>query len=164
MLSGSTPKCWKKWVLSRMRSRAASLFGTHPASPQVRDRASVRARIAKQFTGVFLDNAQYLVPIPPPTQKDLEKQFNLVVTDALSHGLTSIHDAGFDPKSLEFYKGSAVVLFYVVYLLTPPGSFSDPWFICWPVAHLLILVASLVWQTRTSFPWAPFTNLLNALN
>ncbi|KAI0036858.1 amidohydrolase family-domain-containing protein [Vararia minispora EC-137] len=54
--------------------------------------------------GVLLDNAQYLVPIPPPTQKDLEKQFSLVVDDALSHGLTSIHDAGFDPKSLEFYK------------------------------------------------------------
>jgi len=55
-------------------------------------------------TGVFLDNAQYLVPIPPPTQKDLEKQFKLVVDDALSHGLTSIHDAGFDPISLEFFK------------------------------------------------------------
>jgi predicted amidohydrolase YtcJ len=70
--------------------------------------ASIALRMARlrcQFLGVLLDNAQYLVPIPPPTQKDLEKQFNLVVEDALSHGLTSIHDAGFDPKSLEFYKG-----------------------------------------------------------
>ncbi|TFY79694.1 hypothetical protein EWM64_g4319 [Hericium alpestre] len=55
-------------------------------------------------TGCFLDNAQYLVPIPPPTQKDLEKRFKLVTDDALSFGLTSIHDAGFDPKSLEFFK------------------------------------------------------------
>jgi hypothetical protein len=28
----------------------------------------------------------------------------LVVDHAISHGLTSIHDAGFDPRSLEFFK------------------------------------------------------------
>ncbi|VDC03608.1 unnamed protein product [Peniophora sp. CBMAI 1063] len=55
-------------------------------------------------TGVFMDNAQSLLPVPPPTQRDLEKQFKLVVDDALSHGLTAVHDAGFDPKSLEFFK------------------------------------------------------------
>ncbi|KAN0114100.1 Amidohydrolase family domain containing protein [Russula decolorans] len=55
-------------------------------------------------TGVFLDNAQFLVNVPPPTYKDLEKHFQLVVNDAISHGLTSIHDAGFDPRSLEFFK------------------------------------------------------------
>lgn len=55
--------------------------------------------------GCLIDNAQLLVPVPPPTQADLEKQFRLVVDDALSFGLTSIHDAGFDPKSLEFFKG-----------------------------------------------------------
>lgn len=49
--------------------------------------------------GVFLDNAQNLVPVPPPTHRDLEKQFKLVVDDALTHGLTAVHDAGFDPKS-----------------------------------------------------------------
>ena len=54
--------------------------------------------------GIFMDNAQSLVPLPPPTQRDLEKQFKLVVDDALSHGLTSVHDAGFDPKSLQFFK------------------------------------------------------------
>jgi len=55
-------------------------------------------------SGVLLDNAQFLVTIPPPTYKDLEKRFQLVVHDAISHGLTSIHDAGFDPRSLEFFK------------------------------------------------------------
>lgn len=55
-------------------------------------------------TGVFLDNAQFLVTVPPPTYRDLEKHFQLVVNDAISHGLTSIHDAGFDPRSLEFFK------------------------------------------------------------
>lgn len=51
-----------------------------------------------------MDNAQNLVHAPPPTQKDLEKRFKLVVDYALSHGLTSIHDAGFDPMSLAFFK------------------------------------------------------------
>lgn len=54
--------------------------------------------------GVFLDNAQFLVKVPPPTHRDLEKRFQLVVRQAVSHGLTSIHDAGFDPSSLEFFK------------------------------------------------------------
>ncbi|KAI0298561.1 amidohydrolase 3 [Russula brevipes] len=57
-------------------------------------------------TGVLLDNAQFLVTVPPPTYKDLEKRFQLVVADAISHGLTTIHDAGFDPRSLEFFKSS----------------------------------------------------------
>jgi predicted amidohydrolase YtcJ len=61
-------------------------------------------RIQKSVPGVFLDNAQFLVTVPPPTYRDLEKRFQLVVADAVSHGLTSIHDAGFDPKSLEFFK------------------------------------------------------------
>ena len=60
--------------------------------------------IPKSVPGVFLDNAQFLVTVPPPTYKDLEKRFQLVVADAVSHGLTSIHDAGFDPRSLEFFK------------------------------------------------------------
>jgi len=58
-------------------------------------------------TGVLLDNAQFLVTVPQPTFKDLEKRFQLVVDYAISHGLTSIHDAGFDPKSLEFFKSLA---------------------------------------------------------
>ncbi|KAI9458558.1 amidohydrolase family-domain-containing protein [Russula earlei] len=60
-----------------------------------------------QPTGVFLDNAQLLVAVPQSTHKDLEKRFQLVVDYAVSHGLTSIHDAGFDPKSLEFFKSLA---------------------------------------------------------
>lgn len=61
-------------------------------------------RLLRCTSGVLLDNAQFLVTIPPPTNKDLEKRFQLVVGDAISQGLTSIHDAGFDPRSLEFFK------------------------------------------------------------
>lgn len=58
-------------------------------------------------TGVFLDNAQNLVKRPAPTEQNLLRRFNTAVTDALSCGLTSIHDAGFDPVSLEFFKRQA---------------------------------------------------------
>ena len=30
----------------------------------------------------------------------------------MSHGLTSVHDAGFDPKSLEFFKKLVVAVIY----------------------------------------------------
>lgn len=55
-------------------------------------------------TGVFLDNAQALVDRPDPTHEILEARFNATVKDALAAGLTSIHDAGFDPMSLEFFR------------------------------------------------------------
>ena len=54
--------------------------------------------------GVFLDNAQALVERPDPTHEVLEARFNATVKDALAAGLTSIHDAGFDPMSLEFFR------------------------------------------------------------
>ncbi|KAH9083588.1 amidohydrolase family-domain-containing protein [Lactarius deliciosus] len=37
----------------------------------------------------------------------LRSVFSWFVEDAVSHGLTSIHDAGFDPRSLEFFKSLA---------------------------------------------------------
>ncbi len=61
------------------------------------------------FLGVFLDNAQDLVKRPEPTHKTLEKRFALAVKDAHSLGLTAVHDAGFNPRSLEFFQKLVVV-------------------------------------------------------
>ncbi|RDX40454.1 hypothetical protein OH76DRAFT_1490256 [Lentinus brumalis] len=58
-------------------------------------------------TGVFLDNAQDLVIRPEPTYKTLQKRFAATVKDAHAHGLTSVHDAGFNPISLEFFRREA---------------------------------------------------------
>lgn len=55
-------------------------------------------------TGMLLDNAQDLMKTPALTEQDLLKRFKLAVSHALSYGLTSLHDAGFDPKSLAFFK------------------------------------------------------------
>jgi predicted amidohydrolase YtcJ len=58
-------------------------------------------------TGVLLDNAQQLVKRPTPTEDDLRKRFAITVKNALSLGLTSIHDAGFRPVSLELFERQA---------------------------------------------------------
>ncbi|KDQ57712.1 hypothetical protein JAAARDRAFT_35398 [Jaapia argillacea MUCL 33604] len=62
---------------------------------------------AGKATGVFLDNAQDLVIRPAPTEKDLIRRFSFAVQDAVANGLTSVHDAGFSPKSLAFFKRQA---------------------------------------------------------
>ena len=57
-----------------------------------------------RLPGVFLDNAQDLVIRPEPTHKELQKRFAATVKDAHALGLTSVHDAGFNPRSLAFFR------------------------------------------------------------
>ena len=59
--------------------------------------------------GVLIDKAQDLIKKPALTDDDLMKLFNRTMQDAMSVGLTSIHDAGLDPMSLEFFKRQASV-------------------------------------------------------
>ncbi len=47
---------------------------------------------------------------PEPTYKTLQKRFAATVKDAHAHGLTSVHDAGFNPISLEFFRRYAASL------------------------------------------------------
>ncbi|CAL1708111.1 unnamed protein product [Somion occarium] len=58
-------------------------------------------------TGVFMDSAQSLVNAPEPTHDQMEKRFGLAVRDAHKVGLTALHDAGFNPRSLAFFKKQA---------------------------------------------------------
>lgn len=58
-------------------------------------------------TGVFLDNAQSLIAKPEMSEDDLRKRFEVTVRDALANGLTSVHDAGFSPDSLTFFRKQA---------------------------------------------------------
>ena len=59
------------------------------------------------ITGVLLDNAQELVQKSVLTEDDLLMRFHSTVNKAISVGLTSIHDAGFNPTSLEFFRRCA---------------------------------------------------------
>ncbi|KII92233.1 hypothetical protein PLICRDRAFT_37025 [Plicaturopsis crispa FD-325 SS-3] len=58
-------------------------------------------------TGVFIDDAQYLVKRPDLSEDDLLKRWARAAQDALSLGLTSMHDAGFSPVSLDFFSRQA---------------------------------------------------------
>ncbi|KDR78376.1 hypothetical protein GALMADRAFT_266881 [Galerina marginata CBS 339.88] len=44
-------------------------------------------------TGIFVDNAMSLIPTPPWTEAQLSEFFDMTIKEALSFGLTSIHDA-----------------------------------------------------------------------
>lgn len=54
-----------------------------------------------------MDSAQSLVNAPEPTHDQMEKRFGLAVRDAHKVGLTALHDAGFNPRSLAFFKKQA---------------------------------------------------------
>ncbi|KIM45737.1 hypothetical protein M413DRAFT_442349 [Hebeloma cylindrosporum] len=58
-------------------------------------------------TGVFMDSAQDLIARPTLAEDDLERQFRTTVEEARKVGLTSLHDAGFNPDSLAFFKRQA---------------------------------------------------------
>ncbi|KAJ7782863.1 amidohydrolase family-domain-containing protein [Mycena metata] len=76
------------------------------ASPQFPDvvEGGVIFRDGSGFpNGMFLDNAQDLVLQPKLTDDDLMRRFSVAVQDIVALGLTSVHDAGLDPMSLNFF-------------------------------------------------------------
>ncbi|RPD54198.1 hypothetical protein L226DRAFT_523911 [Lentinus tigrinus ALCF2SS1-7] len=84
----------------------AVLQAMNPIPDEVEGGVIVRDSFGRP-TGVFLDNAQDLVVRPEPTYKALQKRFAATVKDAHAYGLTSVHDAGFNPISLEFFRREA---------------------------------------------------------
>jgi predicted amidohydrolase YtcJ len=62
--------------------------------------------------GVFVDNAMDLIPVPPWSEAQMDDYFQRTMTDALQHGLTSIHDALSDPSYIKFFMKYAPALIY----------------------------------------------------
>jgi predicted amidohydrolase YtcJ len=91
-----------------------SQFVTRPVIRQVRILILSTDQLASNghAKGVFIDNAQDLIKKPPITEHDLIKRFNRTIRDAVASGLTSLHDAGFDPMSLKFFKRFVSLFFY----------------------------------------------------
>ncbi|KAL0570468.1 hypothetical protein V5O48_011495 [Marasmius crinis-equi] len=54
-------------------------------------------------TGVFLDNAINLIPLPTWSDAKLEEYFDITMAQALQYGLTSVHDADTLPHMREFF-------------------------------------------------------------
>jgi hypothetical protein len=62
------------------------------------------------FTGVFLDSARDLIPIPVASEDALLKRWELTVQDAHAVGLTAMHDALLDPYTIGFFHKYALFL------------------------------------------------------
>jgi predicted amidohydrolase YtcJ len=55
-------------------------------------------------SGIFIDNAMQLIPTPPWSEEQMSGYFETAMADALSHGLTSIHDAAALPHYIKFFR------------------------------------------------------------
>lgn len=61
----------------------------------------------RHTTGVFVDMAMTLIPSPPFTDDEMEQYALRAFSDALSVGLTSVHDASsMDSRMLDVFKRS----------------------------------------------------------
>jgi len=54
--------------------------------------------------GIFVDNAMDLIPIPPWSDQQVAGFYDLTIKQALSYGLTSIHDADTRLAHIDFFK------------------------------------------------------------
>ncbi|CAA7259249.1 unnamed protein product [Cyclocybe aegerita] len=94
--------CHALWVSSKALEISAPFPDSVEGGVIVRDEDGAP-------TGTLLDNAQDLLKQPELTESDLLRRFKVAVRDAHKYGLTSIHDAGLDPKSLAFFKRQAEI-------------------------------------------------------
>jgi len=58
-------------------------------------------------TGIFVDNAANLIPVPEWSQETISRFFEVTIKEALSYGLTSIHDADTKINQIKFFKKMA---------------------------------------------------------
>ncbi|KAK7057396.1 putative amidohydrolase YtcJ [Favolaschia claudopus] len=92
--------CHALWVSSKVVVSSAPF-------PEVVDGGLIIRDEAGHPNGMFLDNAQDLIFQPPLTDDDLSRRFSIAVQDVVAMGLTSVHDAGLNPISLEFFAKQA---------------------------------------------------------
>ncbi|KAH7882126.1 amidohydrolase family-domain-containing protein [Phlebopus sp. FC_14] len=85
------------WVSNRVLQLLSNL-------PEEVDGGAIIRDATGKPTGVFVDNAMSLIPVPAPTKEQLLSYFHRTMEDALAVGLTSIHDAATDLASVEFYQ------------------------------------------------------------
>ncbi|KAH6885592.1 amidohydrolase family-domain-containing protein [Coprinopsis sp. MPI-PUGE-AT-0042] len=78
-----------------------ALNGPYPES--VEGGVIVRDKATGEPTGVFIDTAQSLITPAVVTPEMQRQRFKNTVKDALRAGLTSLHDAGLYPISLDFF-------------------------------------------------------------
>ncbi|TFK48313.1 hypothetical protein OE88DRAFT_1635135 [Heliocybe sulcata] len=85
------------WVSEKVLEIMGSLPGQVDGGEIIRDGDG-------KATGIFVDNAMSLVPSPPRSEAVMLEYFQRAMKDTLSVGLTSIHDAGNDARTVKFYE------------------------------------------------------------
>ena len=55
-------------------------------------------------SGIFVDNAANLIPFPEWSEETISRYYELTIKEALSYGLTSIHDADTKVNQIKFFK------------------------------------------------------------
>ena len=78
-----------------------SLIG--PSLPSEVEGGAIIRDDAGNPTGIFLDNAMALIPVPTWSLERMEKFYDKTMQLALEGGLTSIHDADTQPRMVELY-------------------------------------------------------------
>ncbi|KAL5498212.1 hypothetical protein ACEPAH_2342 [Sanghuangporus vaninii] len=85
------------WVSKRVLEETVDLPDHVEGGTIVRDESG-------NPTGVFVDNAMSLIKPPAWTEKQMLEFYYTAVKEALSYGLTSIHDAGSTTQYINFFK------------------------------------------------------------
>ena len=62
------------------------------------------AKTDLNHVGIFVDNAMDLIPIPAWSDQQVAGFYDLTIKQALSYGLTSIHDADTRLEHIDFFK------------------------------------------------------------
>lgn len=92
---GGTPRWCRRGTHSKRSKWKAHRFDYWALSKCHHDSCNV--------PGVFIDNAMRLIPAPAWTDEQLYQFFNATMKQALSFGLTSIHDAWTTPEQITFF-------------------------------------------------------------
>ncbi|RXW15059.1 hypothetical protein EST38_g10795, partial [Candolleomyces aberdarensis] len=80
-----------------------TLIDTHGPYPDTIEGGVIVRREDGKPSGVFIDSAQSLVPIPPISPAEQSRSFEVTVKDALRYGLTALHDAGYKNDSMGLF-------------------------------------------------------------
>ncbi|KAH9837926.1 amidohydrolase family-domain-containing protein [Rhodofomes roseus] len=96
------------WVSDRALELAEAKLpgGRWPGHGEVEGGEVMKDKNGKP-TGVLVDSAMALIPVPPPSEAQMTEQLERAVKDALAVGLTSVHDAAVNGRMLNVFKKMA---------------------------------------------------------
>ncbi|TFK37702.1 amidohydrolase family-domain-containing protein [Crucibulum laeve] len=92
-----------RWVSPKV----LELMGGDDALPKEVEGGIIERDEEGKATGIFIDNAMDLVPVPEWSKAKMEEFYQLTMREALRYGLTSVHDADAKVGMVEFLRKKA---------------------------------------------------------